>query len=275
MGYLKISVIIPTYNAERTVGNCLRSVIDQNYPNLEVILIDGISNDSTIKIIGEFATKYSWIKFMSEKDEGIYDAMNKGLRIATGDWLLFLGSDDTFYDSAVLSDVCRKLEQTKDVDALYGDAIIIGNTSWSRDGDRYDGEFTLPKIVSKNICHQTIFYKNDFLRRVGEFNISYKLCADWDLNLRCWAMGKLFYFNRIIVNFNAGGESTKNSVDTLFSKDFVKNVMLYFDFDPFHKIFQTPFFPRRDELDLLQRKRNVLRWSLNRVLKGLINGREK
>ncbi|GAB4128568.1 MAG: hypothetical protein OHK0045_02960 [Raineya sp.] len=92
MSLPKISIITPTYNAEKTIGACLESVAKQNYPYLEHWIIDGLSTDNTIKIVSEYARKYPHIKYVSEKDRGIYDAMNKGIDLAKGDFPTVLGS---------------------------------------------------------------------------------------------------------------------------------------------------------------------------------------
>ncbi|MDB5089026.1 MAG: glycosyltransferase, partial [Mucilaginibacter sp.] len=98
-----ISIIVPTYNAEKTLRMCIDSVVSQSYRQKEIWIVDNQSDDSTISIINEYVTLYSYIKYISGKDRGIYDAMNKGIGVANGRWLYFLGSDDTLHDKNVLT----------------------------------------------------------------------------------------------------------------------------------------------------------------------------
>jgi glycosyltransferase involved in cell wall biosynthesis len=98
-----ISIIIPTYNAGKTLRTCIDSVVSQNYRQKEIWIVDNQSDDGTISIINEYAALYTYIKYISGEDRGTYDAMNKGIGVAKGRWLYFLGSDDTLYDENVLS----------------------------------------------------------------------------------------------------------------------------------------------------------------------------
>lgn len=220
------SIIIPTFNSEKTLKSCLNSIVEQTFNNYEIILIDGLSKDSTINIIKAYLLKYPNIRWVSEADHGIYDAMNKGIKIATGEWIYFLGSDDRFHDNYVLQEVYSLNKSGFDV--VYGNAMIVGDTSWAKDGDLYDGEFDLQKLFKKNICHQAIFYSSACFSGKIFFNQNYKLCSDWDFNLRCWANKPFLYINLIIVDFYGGGESTQYHFEENFAKDFDKNLLEYF-----------------------------------------------
>lgn len=204
-----ITVVIPTYNSAATIVVCLDSVINQNYSNAEIIIVDGISTDETISIVEKYSNKYSNIRWISEKDKGIYDAMNKGISLATGDWLYFLGSDDYILDNDVLSDVAKKLEYTQS-DLVYGDAIVVS------DGACRGGEFSLQKLLTKgNLCHQTIFYRKRLFSLLGNYNLKYPIIADWDFNIRCFQhpFVQTEYIERSIVIYNdvTGVSSTSRS----------------------------------------------------------------
>ena len=101
MNYL-ITIIIPTYNCEKTIGDALDSILGQSIKEVEVLIVDGLSTDRTLEIVAQYQTKHANIVLHSEKDEGIYDAMNKGIGLAKGDWLYFMGSDDTLFENTTL-----------------------------------------------------------------------------------------------------------------------------------------------------------------------------
>jgi glycosyltransferase involved in cell wall biosynthesis len=222
----KISIIIPTFNSERVIGRCLNNILRQTYKNYEIIIADGASVDWTLSIINDYMAEYKAIKLLSKLDSGIYDAMNSGVTLATGDWCYFIGSDDEFYDNNVLSTFSSLAEST-DADMIYGNAQVVGDVSWAKDGTIYDGHFDFEKITKKNICHQAIFYRLDSLRRIGPYNVKYRICADWDMNLRFWAYGQCKFVDFIVAKFNSGGATT-NSGDPVFRSDFLKLKEQYF-----------------------------------------------
>ena len=104
----KISIITPTYNSEKSIESCILSVANQTYKNIEHLIIDGQSSDNTLGIVKNYAERFSHLRVISERDNGIYDAMNKGIDLAQGEWIYFLGSDDIFYDEHVLEDLFSK-----------------------------------------------------------------------------------------------------------------------------------------------------------------------
>lgn len=225
------TVIIPTFNSEKKIQVCLESVLKQSYSDFEVLLIDGASVDNTIRIAESFSDDR--IKIFSEKDSGIYDAMNRGIKYARGEWLYFLGSDDKLHHFSVLEEVSED-RNIEDYNVVYGSVRVIGDTTWSKDGEIYDGKFDLKKLLKKNICHQAVFYRNEFIKsEIGFYNTNYNICSDWDFNFRCWAKGEFYYNEKIIADFYGGGESTNTNVDILFSRDFNKNLSIYFGRDVF------------------------------------------
>jgi glycosyltransferase involved in cell wall biosynthesis len=145
-----ISIIIPTYNAGETLRQCLESIVVQDYERFEVLIMDGLSTDETINIVNSYSKKFPSIKCFSQNDDGIYDAMNKGVMMAEGEWVYFLGSDDTLYSDRTLTEVVLQFGEEE---------VIYGDVYSSRFNGRYDGEFDVKKIREKNICHQSIFFK--------------------------------------------------------------------------------------------------------------------
>jgi glycosyltransferase involved in cell wall biosynthesis len=221
-----ISIITPTLNSEPLIRECLMSVADQTYGNIEHLVIDGGSTDATVNAVKQLQEQYSHISIISEADEGIYDAMNKGIKEAKGEWLYFLGSDDRLYDKNVLSALFER-KWSKKVRILYGNVIINGDAGWARDGEVYAGEFNLHKLLEKNICHQAIFYKRIVFNRYGNFIIKYRISADWDLNLRLWSIYSFTYVNQIIAVFKGGQRSSR---DEYSFDEFArwKNIVKYF-----------------------------------------------
>jgi glycosyltransferase involved in cell wall biosynthesis len=200
-----ISVITVVYNGAATLEATLLSVLEQTYSRVEYILVDGGSTDGTLQLIDRYKTRIA--AWTSERDKGVYDAMNKGLRMATGDWVYFLGSDDRLQDKDVLNDVFSD-PANFDYDLLYGDV-----TSPSYKG-LYDGPFTFEKLLSRNISHQAIFYKRGCFETVGGYDLHFRMHADWDLNIRWFKTPgmRMKYVGRHIADFGAEGLSSGHDV---------------------------------------------------------------
>jgi len=244
-----LSIIIPTFNSAGTIRRCLSSIYTQSFTDYEIIIQDGGSSDRTLELIKEFGQESLGVKIelRQEPDRGPYDAMNKGVRRATGEWFYFLGSDDELYDESVLSKILSRREAV-DSDVLYGNVQMVGTAPWAADGAIYDGPFDLGKFLKSNICHQAIFYRAAFAREVGSYNPSYVVCADWDFNMRCWAKGRFSYVDVLVARFYAGGISGKNLPDPQFAADFTKNVIHYFNISPNDPPINTPSsFGRRPD----------------------------
>lgn len=210
---LKVTIITPVFNAEKDIEACLLSVAGQSYPDKEHLLVDGASTDGTLEIIKQYAEKYSHIKLISEKDDGIYDAMNKGIDLASGEWIYFLGCDDVFYDGKVLEDIFS-LDATDSFDVVYG------NVLWGDTGEIYDGKFSLLKLMNKNICQQALFYRKTLFARMGKFDLRYTLLADHVFNMK-WFNGSTinqFYMDIIVAKYGISGRSTTIE-DPLFFKN--------------------------------------------------------
>ncbi|WP_207511696.1 glycosyltransferase family 2 protein [Longitalea luteola] len=249
------SIIIPTFNSAATVREALDSVLMQTFAEFEVLVIDGISNDGTLQILKEYQIKDSRIRFISEQDKGTYDAMNKGIRLSKGDWLYFLGSDDALFSNDTLSQVFQKAKET-DSAVIYGNVKLDGDTGWARHNEIYAGEFNLRKLLSQNICHQAIFYQRKVFKEIGLYNDRYKICADWDFNLRCFSRYKFAYLNIIVAHYYGGGKSSVTE-DTIFSKDRIYNIAAYFkntlyfnEFVQFRTYFRRMIFQKNVPLSL-------------------------
>lgn len=266
------SIILPTYNAGSTIEAALDSIVSQTFRDFELIIVDGLSSDNTMVLASLQATKTPGIKIICEADEGIYDAMNKGIQKAMGDWIYFIGADDELHSLDCLQKVYEFISAKDSGDIFYGNVLISGDTNWAHDGHIYDGAFNLDKLIERNICHQSIFYNLDFIRKeVGIFNKKYPICADWDFNLRCWSKSEFVFMDIIIAQFNAGGESTITSEDTVFSEELIPNILSYFKISPFHPIVNYSQFPQYGKLLDLQKRKNYPLYLFDRIRKKIIH----
>ncbi len=264
------SIVIPTYNSEKTIGHCLESVLSQTYTDYEILIIDGLSIDNTAEIVSLYTGRTKKIKWQSGKDKGTYDAMNKGIQLAKGHWLYFLGSDDTLLNKNTLENISLILKSSV-AKVVYGNVLIQGNAVWAPDGSIYDGNFDLAKLMVKNICHQAIFYNSEFIKKNGfVYNIKYNVLSDWDFNLKCWAKTSFLYVEQTIAKFNAGGSSTSVSVKDDFGNEFVENFLKYFKISPNNKL--TNLLPegKRKQLIKIKRNRKIIN-RLKNFAKDLLN----
>lgn len=206
----KVSIIIVTFNAEKTIRSAVQSVLDQSYINKELIIIDGASTDGTVGILKDYDRSItSW---KSEPDSGIYDAMNKGIQLATGKWLLFLGADDQLCKE-ILNQIFLYPENTN-TDLIYG--LINTNNS----GNFFGGESNFQKMIATNIPHQAIFYTKTLLIKFKGYDTRYKILADYDLNLKIFEQEgfQKKFINTPISIFCSSGTSNR-TIDYLFFSD--------------------------------------------------------
>lgn len=204
------TIIIPTFNSSALITKCLESICGQTFNTYEVIIVDGLSKDNTLHLAETYRHKLPSLRISSEKDNGIYDAMNKGIVMAQGEWLYFMGSDDVFYNENVLSSISTELSEH---DVVYGK--VYGKSL----GGNYGSEFSLKKIYFRNIAHQGIFFKKNVFSITGLFDIKYKVWSDWDHNLK-WFLNPVIkkkFINLIVSNYADGGFSS-NRKDIAFEK---------------------------------------------------------
>ena len=205
---MKISIITVCYNSEDTIEYSINSVLSQDCGNIEYIIIDGNSSDNTKSIIEKYRDKIS--HFISEKDEGIYDAMNKGIAMATGDVIGVLNSDDFYTNKEVLSKVIN-LFSTKNPDAVYGDLEYVSKenvkkvTRHWKAGEYKEGIF----LEGWMPPHPTFFVKKNIYQLYGSFNTKLKSAADYELMLRFIHKEKikLAYLPEVLIKMRAGGKS--------------------------------------------------------------------
>ncbi|WP_243370851.1 glycosyltransferase [Geotalea sp. SG265] len=199
-----ITIVTPTYNAAKDIEACILSVANQTYPHKEHLIVDGLSSDGTLDIVKKYSAEYPHIKFISEKDNGIYDAMNKSIDIAAGEWIYFLGADDVLFDETVLAGIF-------DTPYIGPFEIVYGNVLWGDTGTIYDGKFSLLKLMDKNICHQAIFYTKALFNKVGNFDLNYRTWADYLFNIKCFSSDeiRIKYIDRIVAKYGTHGVSSQ------------------------------------------------------------------
>jgi glycosyltransferase involved in cell wall biosynthesis len=211
---VQVSIITPTYNAQRCILQCIESVRRQSFRNYEHLIIDGNSADQTVQLIKERMGEDPNIRLISENDQGIYDAMNKGILLAKSKWLYFLGADDSLKDMDTLRNMMGYLT------GGYAD-IVYGNVFFQNMQKIYDHEFTIEKLLKRNICHQAVFYHRSVFMKLGFYDLRYRTQSDYAFNLTCWLSGKvrLLYVPELIANFADGGKSS-HTIDPEFVRDF-------------------------------------------------------
>jgi glycosyltransferase involved in cell wall biosynthesis len=203
-----ISIITVNYNSGTKLAATCASVAGQAV-DYEHLIVDGASSDGSQELGKERAAKDPRIRIISEKDRGIFDAMNKGFALATGQYIFFLGAGDVMLPGS-LAEITKHLPGETST-MVYGD-VMMGSR-------RYDGEFTARKLGSANICHQAIFYGRKAVERCGTYECKYTGFADWEYNFRCFGDASIrkIYVPVIVSIFEEGGNSYKG--DPTFERD--------------------------------------------------------
>jgi glycosyltransferase len=245
----KISLITVCFNSDKTIRKTIESVLNQTYSNIEYIIIDGLSQDKTIDIINEYKEKICL--FISEKDEGLYYAMNKGISLATGDVIGFINSDDFYASNHVISTIMDKFNNTN-IDLLYSDLIFVNRDNPSIHIRHWKS--SIYKKYSINLgwmpAHPTFYSKKELFNKYGLFNTRFKIAADYDLMIRFLKntmTTKTVYIPETLIYMRADGKSNhsylthiKANIEAMIS---LKNngYKLYFlivILKPLRKIFQ-------------------------------------
>lgn len=205
---MKVSIITVVFNGESTIKDCIESVLGQTYPGIEYIIVDGKSTDSTVEIVKSYGSRIA--HFVSEKDRGIYDAMNKGIALATGDVVGILNADDFYAHPDVIQKVVQAMGNA---DAVYGDLVYVDaqNTDQIK---RYwqSGSYERKKFLYGWMPpHPTFFLKNASYKALGGYRLDLGTAADYELMLRMLYVHRLNvnYLPDIVTIMRAGGASNK------------------------------------------------------------------
>lgn len=235
---MKISIITATFNSSKTISDCISSVSDQSYQLIEHIIIDGVSRDNTLEIIKALPNRV--VKIISEPDEGIYDAMNKGINLAKGDIIGFLNSDDFYVDNDVISGIIDYFKEFR-VDCVFANVNYVSSKNpknivrkW-KSGKYKKGSFQM----GWHPAHPAFFVKKKVYEVFGAFNLEYKLSADFELMLRFLEKEGIsnYYSEKAIINMRLGG-ATSGSLVNIFKQ----NIECYKAFKT-NGISISPFYP--------------------------------
>lgn len=213
---MKISVITVCFNSVRTLGDTLESVAAQTHLEVEHIVVDGASTDGTLKIIERYGKHVALL--ISEPDQGIYDAMNKGLRLATGEVIGFLNADDVYADSGVVERVSAIMAEDG-LDALFGDAEFVSPDRPNQPVRRYRSERFRPERIAWGWmpAHPALFLRRRVYERYGLFRTDYRIAGDFEYCARIFHRNKLVYRNlpETLVRMRTGGISTSGWRNTV------------------------------------------------------------
>lgn len=210
---MKLTLITATYNSATSIKNCLDSVASQDYNDLEYLIIDGKSTDDTLNIVKEYQQKYPYIKLISEKDYGIYDALNKGIQFASGDVIGFVHSDDLLANNHILSDLVKQLK-TGQLDGVYGDLQYVDKVDLNKVIRLWKSCAFKPSLLKQGWmpAHPTLFLKKEVYEKHGLFDLTYKIAADYDFMLRILKDDslKFGYLPKVITKMRLGGASNRS-----------------------------------------------------------------
>ena len=210
---MKISIITATYNSSKSLKSCIESLVMQDYKSIEYLIIDGKSSDSTLEIVNNYQATYSYIKLISENDKGIYDALNKGLSMATGDIIGFLHSDDLFPSNTIVSELVSKIDKDN-LDGIYGDLQYVDKENTNKIIRFWKSCVFHSKLLKMGWmpAHPTLFLKKHVYEKHGEFETSYKISADYDFMLRVLKDSSLAigYLPKVITKMRVGGASNRS-----------------------------------------------------------------
>jgi glycosyltransferase involved in cell wall biosynthesis len=236
---MRISIITVCYNRVLTIEKAIQSVLAQKYSNIEYVIIDGNSTDGTKAIIESYQDRIS--QYISEPDQGMYDAINKGIQLATGDVIGLMHSDDEFYDADAISKIVASFEQDSNAEGVYGDGIYVSNDAEERlIRNRIGGAFSLQKVKSGWLpLHPTVYIRKSVINKYGIYNLDFKIASDTEFLLRYLYKYKIkmSYINSYIVKMRMGGMSTnaKRALEVL-QEDY--KIYKYHGLSAFRVVFQ-------------------------------------
>ncbi|MFD2543291.1 glycosyltransferase family 2 protein [Lacinutrix gracilariae] len=219
---MKVSIITATYNSEATIASCMRSVIQQKYANIEYVIIDGNSSDSTLDRVKQLQSECLnniEVRILSEPDKGIYDALNKGINLATGGVIGFVHSDDILANPNTIQNMVTTMKKNN-LDGVYGDLQYVTKADTNKVIRHWQSQTFTPSLLKKGWmpAHPTLYLKREVYAKHGSFNLDYKIAADYDFILRVFKDNTLRfgYLSEVITKMRAGGASNRS----------LKNIMI-------------------------------------------------
>ena len=210
---MKISLITATYNSAETLRDTMQSVLNQTFKDVDYIIVDGGSKDTTMDIVKEFKPKFEGrLRWVSEKDKGIYDAMNKGVKMAQGNIVGILNSDDFFASDHVLEKVNDAFTENPAIDGIYADVRYVDWNDTSKKVRMFSGkDFKREKLCwGKMPPHPSFYVKRECYDKFGLYSLDYPICADYDMFVKMIWEGNIntLYINDVFVNMRSGGTSS-------------------------------------------------------------------
>ncbi|MCQ4916404.1 glycosyltransferase [Bacteroides nordii] len=210
---MKFSFITVTFNSSATLRDTIQSVLSQTYPDIEYIIVDGCSQDKTVDIIKEYEPLFHGrLKWISEKDQGLYDAMNKGFQMATGDMVGIINSDDLLAEATAIEKVIDCFKDHKDIDCVYADLYYVSQHDTSKIVRHWITGKQRSFSTGWHPAHPTFYVKRDIYLKYGMFDLDFKFAADFELMLRLVEKEhiRLFYLPEPLVRMRLGGTTSKN-----------------------------------------------------------------
>ncbi len=207
--FMKISIITAVWNNRETIADAIESVLSQTYSDAEYIIIDGGSTDGTVDIIRSYGDRIT--KFVSEKDKGIYDALNKGVKLATGDVIGFLHSDDVFADENSVAKIAEAFSEN--TDGVYSDLIYTPKSDITKILRYWESRSFTPELLSRGWmpAHPTLYLRREIYDRFGMFDLNFRIAADYDFILRVFTSGiNTVYIPEVLYKMRLGGASNKS-----------------------------------------------------------------
>lgn len=217
---MKVSLITATFNSEKTLADTIESVLNQDYKDLEYIIVDGESNDNTINIIKQYEAKFNGnFHWITEKDSGLYEAINKGINLASGDIIGIINSDDYYENNNIISKVVNCFESKPYLDAVYGNVTIVDAVNKNKEVRYYSSKFFSNKLFRLGFmpAHPTFFtYKNSFIK-CGIYKTDYKIAGDFEMLARLLHKHKIKteYMNLDMIRMRRGGISSPSLTNML------------------------------------------------------------
>ena len=210
---MKVSIITATYNSALTVRDTIESVLRQSYENIEYLIVDGASKDNTLEIVKEMESQFDGrLHYISEPDKGIYDAMNKGIKMATGDVVGILNSDDFFTSDDVIAQVADAFESDESNDAVYGDIHFVKDENLKKCTRYYSSKSFRPWLLRFGFmpAHPSFYCKKEVFEKYGLYDLQYRTSSDFEMMVRLLGKYKIKtkYLPLDFVTMRTGGEST-------------------------------------------------------------------
>lgn len=224
---MKISLVTVTFNSAKTLRDTIHSVLSQSYTDIEYIIVDGLSNDETVALIKEYEPLFQGrLKWISEKDKGLYDAMNKGIRMSTGDIVGIINSDDFYHREDVLEKVAQSFE-VGETEAIYGDIRFVNPDNLDRTVRYYSSKRFVPSLFRFGFmpAHPTFFTYRKYFDQFGYYKTNYKIAADYELLVRFLYVHRLKskYLPLDFMKMRTGGASTASiKSNILLNKEIVR-----------------------------------------------------